>query len=454
MDVLLICAIIVSTSVILIPYFLPQPTPEITLRILTQNDSSITNEIEDSFLASSYAEDNDIVDIEWVTQVSNMWNILIGSGSIDLIMGPLDVVGDFGQSGQFQPISENILSVVNESIAGVSMKGYSELQPIWCSYAMRIMSFELLANETLLQECELAIPETMEDLLSPDYFPATLNSSLIGLDWPVSFSVGYHFRNFITKALGWKNGIQNLTCLFANSQLYNRDGEAFEALLEGEIGLTLTMFDGQSLEPLPSTISRYHLENMVVVEPYVIAVDNRTRQVVHSEAFIEYLLSPEGQSVWLVDDSDLLPVIRDAFDLTEVDFDERIYAEFNWTTRANGFGISKSYSREDNALGAYMGSTSLLPHGNLTHSWRNIIRAYENGLIGEIQFNYFKEELGKPLTITDPFSYTNESFTQEYARRILIDLYDVDYADEITRLWMVAANQRYEMILTELSDLM
>ena len=51
MDVLLVCAIIVSASIIVVPYLLPRPLPEITLRVLTQYDSSITDEIEDSFLS-------------------------------------------------------------------------------------------------------------------------------------------------------------------------------------------------------------------------------------------------------------------------------------------------------------------------------------------------------------------------------------------------------------------
>ena len=316
------------------------------------------------------------------------------------------------------------------------------------------MNFEILSNETVLQEYDLAIPETMEDLLSPDYYVAAINSSLIGLDWPISFSVGYHFRNLLTKAIGWNNGIQNLTCFFANSKLYHHDGEAIEALLDGEIGLTLTMFEGQSWESLPGTISRTHLENMTAVKPHVIAIDNRTGQASHSEAFIEHLLSPMGQAALLANYSGLMPVRHEAFDFTETEIDWSIYAEFNWTISSDGFGISNPYSLEDNALGVYMGSTSLLTHGNLTNSWRNIFEAYGNGSINEIQFNYFKGLLGTPLTITDPLSHTNESFTKEYARRILIDLYDVDYAVEITHLWLVAANQRYAMILSELSTLM
>ena len=454
-DVLLVCAIIVSASIIIVPYILPRPLPEITLRVLTQYDSSITDVMENSFLTSSYAEDNNIVDIEWVTQLSSMWRILIESGPIDLIMGPWEIIDEFGQTGLLRPISESILSGINESIAGVPMKGYSASQPIWCSYAISIRIFELLANETHLQEYGLSIPETVEDMLSPRYSPTDLNSSLIGMDWPVSFSVeNYEFRNFITKAFGWNNGIQNLTNLYANSQLYQHAGEALEALLEGEIGITLTMFDGQSWESLPSTISRTHLENMVFVNPNVVAVDNETQNASHSEAFIDYLLSPEGQSIWLVDDYGLLPVSREVFDVPEAEYNESIYEEFNWTISTEGFGVSDSYSQEDDVLGVYMEFTTKLTHSTLTKSWRNIFRAYENGSVNEIQFNYFREMLGMPLTIVDPISHVNEIFTREYAQRIFIHLYNVDYAIEVTYLWMVAANQRYEMILSELSALM
>ena len=79
----LVCAIIISASIIVMPYLIPRPPPEVTLHILARHDVSILNEIEASFLASSFAEDNNVVDIEWATVDTSIWNILVRSGSID-----------------------------------------------------------------------------------------------------------------------------------------------------------------------------------------------------------------------------------------------------------------------------------------------------------------------------------------------------------------------------------
>ena len=127
------------------------------------------------------------------------------------------------------------------------------------------------------------------------------------------------------------------------------------------------------------------MENMVFVNPNVVAVDNETQNASHSEAFIDYLLSPEGQSIWLVDDYGLLPVSREVFDVPEAEYNESIYEEFNWTISTEGFGVSDSYSQEDDVLGVYMEFTTKLTHSTLTKSWRNIFRAYENGSVNEIQ---------------------------------------------------------------------
>ncbi len=82
----------------------------------------------------------------------------------------------------------------------------------------------------------------------------------------------------------------------------NKSTLAAEALLDGEIAITMTMFYGQIRNSLPPTISRTHLENMVVVDPNLIAVTNGTQHQYQSEAFVDYILSPEGQAIWLMND--------------------------------------------------------------------------------------------------------------------------------------------------------
>lgn len=449
-DVLLICAIIVASSIIIIPFLIPKPLPETTLRILTRYDAALHSEIEESFLSSSYAEDNNIVDIEWVTYDLSFWGTLARSGDVDLVIADLLALSELERTGSLKPMTSFMVSQVIESIAGVSIKKYTAGIPVWCGFAIRVKIFELLVNETLLQEYGLSVPEAVEDLLLPDYYPGVTNTSLIGLDMPEALSMGHQFQHIITKSLGWEQGIQDLTLLYANSQLYWNEGDALEALLDGEIAITLTMTDGQTQESHPLTISRTHLENMVVVEPYLVAVANGTQHQSQSEAFIDYLLSPEGQSIWLVNEYGLLPVRREAFDAVEGEVDDSIYAEFNWTVRAGGPGVSNYISSEDLALRIYMNSTTFSARDNLTNSWMNIAKAYENGTINQVQFNQFKQMLGEPLTISDPITNVSERFTEEYALRIMPELSNV----EVTHLWIVAANQRYQMILDELSALM
>lgn len=449
-EALLVCAIIVCSAIIIAPYLLPRAPSEITLRILTYDDVAITSMIEEQFLNSTYAEEYNIADIEWVGFTS----LLIGSGTIDVIMGPSEIISDLGQSGFLSPISRDVVHQINETIAGVPLMGYDERQTIWCGYSMHVTNFELIVNETMLLENGITIPDTFEDLLSPQYSQYGLNASLIGMDFPERYSMGHIFQHLITNSLGWENGIQNLTALYANSRFYMNEGYAEYALLNGEIAVTLTTFTGQQHlwhEWLPPSLSRRHLENQVIVTPDLVGIDNSSEYKDESEAFIEFLLSSEGQSVFLLSESGRLPVRFEAFNHVAGIYYDSIREEFIWTSRAEGFGVSEIISQESITLGVYMESTALLTHSNLTNTWRSIIMAYENGSIDEFQFNHFRKRLGESITIIDPISHVNENFTREYAQRVFNDLYNVEYAIEVIHLWWTAANQRYETILQDLS---
>ena len=448
---LLVCGIISCSAIIVVPYIIPRHPSEVILRILTRDDVVIKSMIEEKFLNSTYAKENNIVDIEWVG--FNL-NDQIGSGTIDVIMGPSEIMSDIGESGFLSPISRDVVHQINETIAGVPLMGYDEQQTIWCGYSMRVTNFKLIVNETMLQENGITIPDTFEDLLSPQYSQYGSNASLIGMDFPEIYSMGHIFQHLITNSLGWENGIQNLTALYANSRLYMNEGYAENAVASGKIAVTLTAFTGQQhlwQDWLPPSLSRRHLEDQVIVIPNLVGIDNSSEYKDESDAFIEFLLSSEGQSVFLLGESTQLPVRIEAFDHVAGIYYDSIREEFIWTSRANGSGVSELISPESTTLGVYLESTALLPHSNLTNSWRSIIMAYENGSIDEYQFNHFRKKMGESITIIDPISHVNENFTREYAQRVFNDLYIVEYAIEVIHLWRTAANQRYTTILQEIS---
>ncbi len=449
-DALLVIGIIVSASIIIVPYLLPRLFPETTLRILARYDISILNEIEQSFLSSTYAEESNIIDIEWESIDASLWDYYARSGEIDLILGDLPLLDWLDKTYSLRPITSAAIDGVTPTISGVSMKRYSDMLPIWCAYAIRVTTFELFINEALLQTYNLSIPETVEDLASSDFCPSGTNEPLIGLVVPEQLSIDHQFQHVVTKKLGWMNGLQNLTLIYANSRFYEDDEDAVNALLNYETAIALTIFDGQAYETPLSPFRRCHLQNMIVVQPELIAIADGTRQQSQSEVFIDYLLSPEGQSLWTYYESDRLPVRREAFEYGG-GFNMNKYEEFNWTMRSGGPGVSEWLSSESFALWYYFNSTVFSSLNNLTLTWKNVVNARMNNSIDFIQFKQLRECLGEPLTIIDPISHLNESFTNSYALSILDELYNVDFLVEVIRLWRVAANQRYEMVLNMLS---
>jgi hypothetical protein len=216
----------------------------------------------------------------------------------------------------------------------------------------------------------------------------------------------------------------------------------------------MTVFNGQPWDVIPESITRAHLENLISIEPDVVAISNGTTKVSESEAFIEFLLSPNGQALWIENQFLPLPVSHSAFEVTETSIDETIYSEFNWTSRVRGYGPSSIFTEESVVLTVYLRSSILETRSNLTHCWSNIVNAYRNGSIDALQLSNFSSELGEPLTFLCPISGENETFTRDYAISILYSIYTEPYASQLYNGWRAAANLRYETIFNELSVLL
>jgi ABC-type Fe3+ transport system substrate-binding protein len=454
MDAVIILAIIVCTIIITIPLWIPKPAPQVNLRILTFEDVTIEVVIEDPFLESAFAQDHNIVDIEWINFGAEMGESRIGSGDIDLVMVPFEAISPYAEFGYLKHISRNVTIGLNETIAGVPVRGYDGQQTIWCTYSFSITIFELLVNETMLQENGLSVPTTIDDLASPEYARNGPNSSLIGYGFADRFSEGHEFQHFLTKERGWEEGIELLTTIYANSRTYEDTNDAELALEEGEIAITMSTFTGNPHHPLPVGLVRTHLENQVAIVRYVVAIDNATQHPEESEAFVEYLLSPECQSDLLHYAGSSMPIRREAFDINPTSSDYSIYSEFNWTARTEGIGLDSLLDIEDFALWYYLNSTTFANRGNLTNCWENLSESYDNGSITQNQFENFRERMGELLTITDPLTNESETFTEEYAIGIALELYMLDYVQELCRRWRVAASLKYEQILFDLSALL
>jgi ABC-type Fe3+ transport system substrate-binding protein len=454
-DVILIAAIIVCASVIVTPLMFPRPQPDdpgVTLRILTQDSVMVQVAVEELFLSTTLAQLHNIVDIEWSSLPSNMWNDMVGMGHFDIIMGSEERVSQFGGPGYLRQIDQSIVVGLNETIAGVAMQGYSNQQTIWTSYGFSVTIFKLLVNETRLQENGLPIPSKIDDLLSPQYHMDDDNSSLIGLDIPRHLSIGHKFQHLVTSSLGWGLGVQKLTALYANSRFYENAGDAELAVRNGEIAIALTTFTGRPHDLLHPSLLQTHLENQLVIVPHIVGIDSSTTQYYEAEAFIEYLLSPVCQGIMLQETGTRMPIRREAFDYNPGAIDDSIYAEFNWTTRTNGSGVTDLLSQGDYALWLYMNSSTFSTRGNLTNCWVNIYEAYDNGSIDHEQFVEFRERMGEPLTIIDPVSLTNWTFSYDYALYVVYYYSLEERLIELKKRWKIAANLRYASLLNDLSE--
>ncbi len=433
----------------------PGPPPEqgITLKIITRHDTAIWNVFRDSFLASDLAADANVVALDFISPLAPQWQdvILNPAGLPDVAWGGGPTLFDelisagllVKMNGTYM---EDVIARVPDEIAGADMKrNDTDGDILWCAAA--ISSFGFTVNNQTWAAKSLPWPSAWENLTSPGFYHPT---ATIAMGNAPATTSNTRIYEIIAQKFGWDLGWDTIVRMGGNSKIYGGSVQTQTAVETGEVAVGMTIdFYGYTSMYKYSFCQYVVPQNGSIVngDPIAIPVTCQHREA--AEAFIDFVLSPEGQSQWLRTTINRMPVMEEAFDTPIGETRDDLYTFYNATIENIGipFDDNLVLSYEWSFI-HYFESVITNAHSALRSAWGKLVNWYLVDPVGrQAQFDTWAAQLGATVTITDPYTLTAEKFTEAYAQSInmLIRGDDV-FRESIKSLWTSAAIAQYNTV--------
>ncbi|MFW9845942.1 MAG: ABC transporter substrate-binding protein [Candidatus Thorarchaeota archaeon] len=423
-------------------------TEQKTLYVLSRYDVAIHSVFEPAFLASSFALENNIGDIEWMTPDGVFWDDLIDMGQIDVCWGgpPLlfdQLMNDSLLMPLTSPKMMDAASRVNDTIAGTDMKRY-DLDGNLTWIVSSLSSYGIVINHDFLTTYGLPVPANWTDLANITYaslMPVLPVITMANAPDSTSTKIIYHI---ILQALGWENGWKNITRMAGSANIYSSVVGAISDVSLGSAGIGLAL-DNYGFWAINSNPDCEYIvpQDGTLVQGHPIALAANGHHTDLGEGFIDFVLSPEGQALFL--DTQRLPVMREAFDEPGLSGVEDLHSVFNQTIRLTSFDFNETLaSALDVSVSRYFEAVMTFSHVELADCWVSIADAYSGGWIDDSELLSYSSLMAEPVTISDPYTSVSEKFTLDYAVRINDALtYDPSYRSSVQAEWVTAAKLQY-----------
>lgn len=448
----------------------PPATISDKIRILTRHGSDIYINARTEFLKSDIAAEIGITDksqIEFVPISSSLWvdTILnsenLAGKEIDIAWGGGPVVFDLVHEAELlAPLTDPdlvaLMDTLPDEISGVAAKRYKDGEVYWVGSA--ISSFGFTINTDYLEQEGLPEPQTWKDLASEIYAVTLPNPSIGTADATLSTSNTRIFE-IILQNYGWVEGWETLTLLGANSRIYDKSESVRDGAITGQIGAGTTIdFYGYTAQLQNPDFCKYVLpEDGTAVNADPVALVSTSKDKEMAQAFIRWLLTPEGQSILLADTINRMPMNPAVFD-TEIGLArEDLKTQYEITQEAFiiGFSDEEALSYEQSMM-YFFHSTLVRAQLQLVDTWLEITYAFEQGEITRAQLDSLINDLTNPLefTFTDPLTDTEKTFTKEYAQSISSMFQsDAEFKTNIIDAWRIAAIDRYDAVMDSLNSM-
>ena len=429
----------------------------VELTILTRHDISVQGIFETAFLASSFAIENNIVNIRWRAPANEFWDDLIDAEPVDVCWGGgFELFDQLMIGDRLSPLTSSLMqeveSRVNDTIAGMSMKR-NNTDDLLCWISTKLSSFGYTINHDFLDTHSLPTPTTWANLSEPIYgslLPATPTIAMANAPDSMTHKLIY---DMIIQMMGWDAGWIHLSRMAGSANIYGGLVEAHMAVENGDVGIGASSDFRGFLSQQNNPDCEYIVPSdgtVIIGDP--IAIANSTTNKTIAEGFLDFVLSPYGQSLWLDDDLLRLPVMREAFDEPGAIGMDGMYSAFNQTARSISFAINETQSLVTSAsFSAYFESVLTNADTELRNCWSEIVDLYYAGNITKSQLDTYASQMADPVSISDPNTSVVEKFTLEYAIRINNDMiYDGTYASTAKTRWNAAAKIQYVSVLGSL----
>jgi ABC-type Fe3+ transport system substrate-binding protein len=432
----------------------PPPPKQITLVVISRHGLDILGKVETAFLSSPVARKYNITAIQWLTPAAHLWVSTINArGDIDVAWGGGPVLFDTLYSeGLLKPLSGSVLNVVNklpDTISGSPAKRFdSKGNIVWVGAA--ISSFGFTINKDYLKTYNLPEPDEWIDLANETY-GLTLPRTSVGVANAVTSTSNTRMYEIIIQRYGWVDGWKIITLIGANAEIYDQSEAVRESVISKRIGVGLTIdFYGYTAQIQAPGVAYYVLpKDGTIVNADPIALLKTSKNVEAAQAFIEWVLSPEGQKIWLDPNVNRMPINVEVFNTPEGKSRQDLYLQYNLTLKAATIEFSDELaSSYEQALIWFFDSTIVKPQAELRSAWIKLIQAKVNNKISQEKFKELVDILANPtkLTFIDPLTNKPTTFTMEYAQKINSYMNDVDFRTNICSIWRNAAIARYQQV--------
>ncbi|MHA1346234.1 MAG: ABC transporter substrate-binding protein [Candidatus Heimdallarchaeaceae archaeon] len=401
----------------------PVATPDgITLTIVTRHDTTIQAAYTTAFLASPRAIELGITDLTFLQATTDEgWKKLLEdpSKSVDLAWGGgpalFNTMNNWGllKAIDNTTLIDYINANVPDEIAGAGMKlNNTSGELIWIANA--ISSFGFTVNLDFLDQYGLPEPSTWEELASPAYY---INPSVkaISMGDPPLTTSNTRIYQIILQAFGWEKGWSLMTRMGANAGIYPGSVDTRAAVVQGEVGIAMTIDFYGVIAGRENPRTKYIIpEGQSIVNGDPIALGANVDDQEGAEAFLEYLFSAEGQSVWLTEGLDRLPVMEEAFWTPFGETKDALYALYNNTLANEGIDFDETEATDllDVTI-YYFHNTITEKHSLLRQTWGEMVTQLRDGDINETYFDELVAQLGTVnMTYSEAFTI-NEEFISD-----------------------------------------
>ncbi|MFQ5891901.1 MAG: ABC transporter substrate-binding protein, partial [Candidatus Methanofastidiosia archaeon] len=371
----------------------------ITLTVLTRHDTALQEVYEKAFLESELAKNAGITNIQFMQPASALWPTAIERGGIDVAWGggptlfdqliELDLLYEIKDPGVMEEVN-----AIPDDIGGAPMKRYKDGKLMWVAAA--ISSFGFTVNHKILQEYNLRMPVVWDDLASPEFYK---EPSVTAIGNAPDTTSNTRIYEIIIQKYGWEEGWIMLTQIAANSAIYYSSVDVLSAVERGDVAVAITIdFYGYSaMLDYPDT--EYVIpqgQSIINADPIVIVAN--TEKLEAANAFIKFVLSSEGQSFWLDEKINRMPVREDAFKTEFGKTRQDLKKLYEITVSNQGIEFSDELALSYEAmLKTYFEAVFDKPHKELKEAWAALIMARSTGAITEAKYNELLLKLGKPL---------------------------------------------------------
>jgi ABC-type Fe3+ transport system substrate-binding protein len=443
-------------------------TDRIELKIITRHGSDILFKARAAFLETNIAAEYGITEreqIKFLGVSSSLWtDTITRSGDIDIAWGGGPVVFDIVNSeGLLSPLESDevtaILNILPDEISGAASKRIIDGDVMWVGSA--ISSFGFTINKEFLETEGLAEPTTWMALGNETYAQFNLFPSVTAIgtaDATLSTSNTRMFE-IILQTYGWEDGWELLTLMGANSRIFDKSESVRDAAIQGIIGAGTTIdFYGYTAQLEEPDLCKYVLpQDGTAVNADPIALVSTSEEPEAAQAFIAWVLSPEGQGIWLDETINRMPINPAVFDTalgqTRPDLEESYTRTLEAITIDFSDELALSY---ETAMMFFFKGTLVEAQVDLIDTWIEMVDAEDAGDITHKEFLGLVEDLGNPLNIefTDPETGSTLTFTESYAQSINDRITtDADFKSTLRDAWRAAAIVRYNTVLDDLFDL-